>query len=68
MESEEITDSQLYSPPHMGSLSGASNGRLNLQLMSSLGVGALCGPEQSEVSWLVVHLVTSHVISAVSRI
>ena len=67
MESGEITDSQVYSSSNMGSLSVASNARLNLQLMSPSGVGAWCAPAQSEDNWFTVHLVTSHVISAVSH-
>jgi len=67
MESGEITDNQLDSSSNMGSRSVASNVRLNLQLMLPLGVGAWCAPQQSEEYWLVVDLVTSHGISAVSR-
>lgn len=67
MESGEITDNQLDSSSNRGSRSAASNARLNFQLMFPLGLGAWCAPQQSEEYWLVVDLVTSHVISAVSR-
>ena len=66
MESGEITDGQLHSSSNMGSLSVASNARLNLQLMSPSGVGAWWAPVQSEEYWLQVDLVIPHVISAVS--
>lgn len=69
MESGEITDAQLNSSSNMGSLSGASNSRLNLQLMSPVGVamGAWYALQQSEEYWLQVDFVTLHVISAVSH-
>ena len=67
MESGEISDHQVHSSSHMGSLSVASNARLNLQLVSSpAGVGGWCAPADSEEYWLAINLVTSHVISAVS--
>lgn len=69
MESGEITDAQLNSSSNMGSLSVASNSRLNLQLMSPLGVamGVWYALQQSEEYWLQVDFVTLHVISAVSH-